>query len=89
MLSDLPGRVLRKTRHYLGRIGSAEVSIDIFRGDLDGLVMAEAEFDSDEAMSSYRAPDFAFREVTEDIRYTGGHLVKHGLPAEEHDFPTP
>jgi hypothetical protein len=80
LLSQLPGRILRKTRHYLGRIDGAELSVDRFEGDLDGLILAEAEFDSMEAMRAYPAPDFCAREVTDNIRYTGGSLVKDGLP---------
>lgn len=82
LLSSLPGRVLRKTRHSLGRIDGADVFVDVFEGPLGGLVMVEAEFESLEAMERYPMPDFAFREVTEDVRYTGGKLATEGLPAE-------
>ncbi len=57
------------------------MSVDVFEGSLDGLVMAEAEFDSDDAMIAFPSPPFALREVTDDPRYTGGMLVEHGLPA--------
>ena len=40
MLSSLPGRVLRKTRHYLGRVDGAELSVDVFEDALSGLVEA-------------------------------------------------
>lgn len=80
LLSSLPGKVLRKTRHYLGAIAGADVSVDVFEGALDGLVMAEAEFADAGAMAAWPMPDFAFREVTDDIRYTGGRLVTDGLP---------
>ena len=80
LLSALPGRILRKTRHALGRIGGADVFVDVFEGPLDGLVMAEAEFPDVAAMERYPMPDFAWREVTDDIRYTGGRLAADGLP---------
>ena len=54
--------------------------MDVFKGALDGLVMAEAEFENVQAMHAYAAPDFAGREVTEDLRFTGGELVTRGLP---------
>ncbi len=82
LLSDLPGRVLEKTRHSLGRIGGADVFVDVFAGALSGLIMAEAEFETEEAMQAYPMPDFAVREVTDDVRYTGGRLVVDGLPPD-------
>ena len=54
--------------------------MDVFEGALTGLIMAEAEFGDVEAMANYPMPDFAFLEVTDDIRYTGGRLVTDGLP---------
>ena len=80
LLSALPGERLRKTRHSLGRIDGADVFVDVFEGALSGLIMAEAEFESVDAMVSYPMPDFAYQEVTEDVRYTGGRLVTDGLP---------
>lgn len=80
LLSSLPGRMLRKTRHSLGKIEGADVFVDVFDGALRGLVMAEAEFANLEAMQRYSMPDFAVREVTDDVRYTGGCLVRDGLP---------
>jgi CYTH domain-containing protein len=85
LLSVLPGKVLAKTRHSLGKIEGADVFVDVFEGRLSGLIMAEAEFEDMEAMKRYRTPDFAFREVTDDLRYTGGRLVTHGLPADFSD----
>jgi CYTH domain-containing protein len=81
LLSSLPGAILRKTRHYLGQVGGAELSIDTFEGALSGLILAEAEFDDSAAMAAYPNPEFATREVTDDLRYTGGALVLDGLPS--------
>jgi CYTH domain-containing protein len=81
LLKDLPGRVLRKTRHYLSP-RELSLSVDVFEGPLAGLILAEAEFDSDAAMAAFPTPDFAVREVTEDPRYSGGWLVEHGLPQD-------
>lgn len=80
LLSSLPGRSLRKTRHALGKVDGADVFVDVFEGPLSGLIMAEAEFETMQAMERYAMPDFAFREVTDDVRYTGGRLVADGLP---------
>jgi CYTH domain-containing protein len=80
LLSALPGNTLLKTRHYLGNIQGADLSVDEFAGPLTGLIMAEAEFPDSATMTSYPTPAFATREVTDDRRYTGGELVVWGIP---------
>ena len=81
LLATLPGRTLRKVRHYLASVGgAAALSVDVFEGPLSGLIMAEAEFDDMDALAAFVTPDFAFQEVTEDLRYSGGALVANGLP---------
>ncbi len=81
-LAVLPGRRLRKTRHTLRPIAGVALAVDRFEGELAGLILAEAEFDSNAAMRAYVAPSFCGREVTADTRYTGGALVEIGLPAD-------
>jgi len=76
VLAALPARELRKRRHHLGRY-----SIDVFEGPLSGLVLAETEFASEEEMRAHPQPEFAIREVSDDVRYTGGWLVANGLPS--------
>jgi len=71
---------LNKTRHYLGQVNGAELSVDRFEGELAGLLLAEAEFESIEAMEAYPMPDFCTFEVTNDTAYTGGALASNGLP---------
>jgi CYTH domain-containing protein len=75
LLGVLPGRELRKNRHHLGRY-----SIDVFGGYLEGLILAETEFASEEEMRAHPIPDFAVRDVSGDVRYTGGWLAANGLP---------
>lgn len=80
LLADLPGRRIRKVRHRLAEEGGVTVSVDRFEGPLAGLVLAEAEFETAQAFGAFPHPDFAVREVTDDLRYTGGALVRDGLP---------
>jgi len=75
LLAGLPGNVIRKTRHRLSPQGGVTMSVDRFEGPLEGLILAEAEFETDEAMAAFAAPDFCVREVTDDPRYTGGALI--------------
>ena len=80
LLAKLPGTRLRKTRHRLAPEAGVAMSVDVFEGPLEGLILAEAEFETDAAMAGFTAPDFCVREVTHDPRYTGGALIRDGLP---------
>lgn len=71
MLAALPARTLSKTRHSVPPFG-----VDVFAAALDGLTLAEVEFDSDEAEHAFVPPSFALAEVTHDVRFTGGRLVE-------------
>lgn len=70
VLAQLPARTLKKTRYSVPPFG-----IDVFEESLEGLVLAEAEFDSDQAADELRIPSYIAREVTADRRFTGGSLV--------------
>jgi CYTH domain-containing protein len=71
VLEQLPARTLNKTRHSVPPFG-----IDVFEGALEGLILAEAEFDSAAAADALIIPLFISREVSDDERFTGGNLVR-------------
>ncbi|MBV9410805.1 MAG: hypothetical protein JO148_04365 [Acidimicrobiia bacterium] len=73
LLSRLEGRQLRKVRYRI-----PPFVVDVFLPPLEGLVLAETEFDTDEAMAAAAAPEGAVREVTAEARYSGGHLAEFG-----------
>ena len=78
----LEGERLSKTRHRLHAPPGVVLSVDEFQGKLAGLILAEAEFQSDEALTAFSTPAFAVREVTDDPEYTGGRLAQYGRPRE-------
>jgi len=75
LLAQLPAKTLSKVRHSVPPFG-----IDVFEGALQGLLLAEAEFDSDEEANALIVPDFILQEVTHDIRFTGGQLISASRP---------
>jgi len=77
VLAQLPARKLTKTRFSVPPFG-----IDIFGGPLEGLVLAEAEFDSATAAGNLTIPFDVVGEVSADDRFTGGQLVQ----ASRHDI---
>jgi CYTH domain-containing protein/CHAD domain-containing protein len=72
------GRRVVKTRYRLP-LGEHTVEVDVFGEQLDGLVVAEVEFDSDEALATFAAPAWFGREVSDDLRYTNASMAVHGL----------
>jgi CYTH domain-containing protein len=56
--------------------------VDEFQGDLEGLIMAEAEFKTHDSLAAFPNPKFAVREVTHDPRFSGGNLARYGLPKD-------
>jgi len=70
LFASLPAAVLSKTRFSAPPLG-----VDVFDGHLRGLVLAEAEFATDEDARSFVPPPACVAEVTDDARFTGGRLV--------------
>jgi CYTH domain-containing protein len=76
----LSGPRLTKLRHRLHAPPGVLVSVDEFQGELAGLVLAEVESETADALVAFPFPHFAVREVTDELAYTGGSLVKYGVP---------
>jgi CYTH domain-containing protein len=64
---------IRKNR-YPFAFGGRQFSIDMFLGDLFGLVLAEVSFETDEELDSFAKPPFAIAEVTNHELFIGGRL---------------
>jgi CYTH domain-containing protein len=72
LLGRLEGAELCKTR-WRRDVDGVNLSVDQFRGSLDGLVLGELELAPDEAR--HPLPPFAVADVTEDDRFSGGRLA--------------
>jgi len=75
VLSQLPALTLAKTRLSVPPFG-----VDVFEGPLHGLLLAEAEFPDPFSAAALALPPFLFREVTADLRFTGGRLASTSRP---------
>jgi len=72
-LSVFNSNEIRKNRYYVEFEGR-RFSIDMFLGDLFGLVLAEVSFENDEDLDRFAKPPFALAEVTNDPVFSGGRL---------------
>jgi hypothetical protein len=73
LLARVEGDSIRKQRY-----GVPPYGIDVFSPPHDGLVLAEAEFTTDDEASSFASPTWALTEVTGDERFSGGRLACTG-----------
>jgi CYTH domain-containing protein len=73
------GRRLEKTRYEIALVG-ATIELDIYKGNLNGLIVAEVEFTSARDAEKFSPPGWFGREVTEDKRYKNKYLALNGFP---------
>src|SRR6266566_8804840 len=64
---------IRKNR-YPFEFAGRKFSVDMFLGDLFGLVLAEVSFETDEELDSFPQPQFALADVTNNEIFSGGRL---------------
>ena len=79
------GRRLEKVR-YLVPVGDATVELDVYGGELAGLVVAEVEFESESESDAFEPPDWLGEEVTGDARYANRTLACDGWPKAPPEF---
>jgi adenylate cyclase len=71
---------ISKTRYYFS-FKSYTIEVDLFAGDLEGLILAEVEFPSEKESNQFKPPDWFDIDVTMDGRYYNSYLATHGLPS--------
>jgi len=75
------GRRIAKTRHLVPLGDDLTVELDVYAEELDGLLVAEVEFGSEQASLAFAPPDWLGTEVTGDARYANQSLALHGAPS--------
>lgn len=68
--------LILKTRYYIPIQNNLTIELDVFKGVLKGLVMAEVEFPSIEDAKSFIAPEWFGEDVTQDVRYHNSYLCQ-------------
>jgi CYTH domain-containing protein len=75
MLAISDANEIRKNRYWFEFEGR-KFSVDMFLGDLFGLVLAEVSFETDEELNNFPKPPFAIADVTNNEMFTGGKLCE-------------
>lgn len=69
-----------KTRYIIPIGNGLKAELDIYHGNLDGLLTVEVEFDTIENAKSFIPPDWFSDDVSYDKRYKNTSLAIIGLP---------
>ncbi|HEY4193477.1 MAG TPA: CYTH domain-containing protein [Mesorhizobium sp.] len=77
MMGFAIGTTIRKTRHHVRHMNYL-YEVDVFNGDLDGLVVAELE--TPDLVADAMLPGWLGREITGEIRYSNASLALNGFP---------
>src|SRR5882724_11797980 len=75
MLAVFEANEIRKNR-YGFEFDGRKFSVDMFLGDLFGLVLAEVSFETDEELDNFPKPPWALADVTNNEVFTGGRLCE-------------
>ncbi|HWF87668.1 MAG TPA: hypothetical protein VN659_02500 [Pyrinomonadaceae bacterium] len=75
VLSVFDTNEIRKNR-YAFEFEGRKFSVDMFLGDLFGLVLAEVSFETDEELDNFAQPPFALVDVTNLPLFSGGNLCE-------------
>lgn len=73
VLSVFEANEIRKNRYQFEFEGHV-FGVDMFLGDLLGLMLAEVSFDNDEELDNFPLPPFALADVTNNPTFSGGEL---------------
>lgn len=76
---------IRKNR-YFPELEGREMAIDVFLGNLWGLILAQAFFDTDEEMEQFTVPEFAVMEVSGNQFFRGENLVEKNFEQVREEF---
>lgn len=68
------GRVITKKRYRIPIENGLTIELDVFEGELAGLVLAEVEFPDEEMANGWQPPEWFGREVTYERNYHNSNL---------------
>jgi len=76
LIKKSDGIVISKTRYYIPDISGHTIELDIFHGELEGFIMAEVEFTSEEDATSYSIPDWFLIDVTKNPAFHNSRISR-------------
>ena len=77
------GTPVVKKRYLVPVEGGYTAEVDLYEGELTGLMTTEVEFSSLEAAEGFAAPDWFGEDVSEEKAYKNTSLSLYGMPKED------
>lgn len=69
------GNLISKTRYCIPEEHGYTIELDVFHGCLEGLLLAEVEFPSEEEALSFSAPDWFACDVTQESTFHNSQMI--------------
>lgn len=82
LLFKTEGTPVIKKRYFVPVEGGLTAEVDLYEGELEGLMTTEVEFPSLEAAESFVAPVWFGRDVSTEKAYKNTSLSLYGMPKE-------
>lgn len=73
---------VRKRRHRIELDAGLIAEMDVYLGQLEGLLTVEVEFPSTSASRGFSPPDWFGQEVTGDVAFSNQQMALQGAPAK-------
>ena len=77
------GTPVIKKRYLVPVAGGLTAEVDIYEGELEGLMTTEVEFPSLEEAEAFAAPEWFGKDVSEEKAYKNTSLSLYGMPKED------
>ena len=75
--SKVISKLIKKTRYYIP-YGKYTIELDIYEGELEGLIVAEVEFETEREAGEFLPPDWFCEDISEKIEYRNKILAIKG-----------
>ncbi len=79
LLKKADGIIIKKDRYEIP-YDNHLIELDIFKDELEGLVIAEVEFPTKDEALRFIPPDWFGDDITGKVEYSNSYLSTHGIP---------
>ncbi len=79
MRGKVDGILIKKTRYLIPLTDRLTIELDVFSNELEGLLLAEVEFETEEEANRFVPPAWFGEDVTFSVKYHNSTLSKSGL----------